>query len=725
MTTITRIKKRDGRIVPFDQNKITEAIWKSAQSVGGTNKELAVKISNQIATVLEVFFKDQNDIPTVEQIQDLVEKILIEAGHAKTAKAYILHRQRQHDLRARKAELLGADLQTKFSLNALKVLHERLLLKDENGNIKETPEQLFLRVAKNIAMADATYFDFNVNETEEKFYDIMFNLDFLPNPPTLTNAGTKVQQLASCFVLPIENSVESIFETLKNTALLHQTGGDTGFNFSKIRPRGDISSSTNNLSSGPIPYIKVFDTATDTIKQAGDRRGANMGILNINHPDILEFINCKERENEIRNFNISVGITNEFMEAVTKNEMYDLIDPCTNEKTNSLHAGSVFELLVTKAWNDGEPGIIFLDQLERSNPTPKTGKITATCPCGEQPLLDNEACALGAINLSRFVKDKEIDWERLKTVVHDSVHFLDNCIDMSECKLPDVKKTVLENRKIGLGVIGFADMLYQLEISYNSDEGTAVAEKIMKFINSESHKASKTLAESRGSFPNFKYSIYPNKGYDKLRNATLTTIAPAETLSLIAETTCGIEPLNTLVYKKHVLDGSELLNVNRNFEKKAKELNILTPDLTRVIYKEGSIKKIPGIPDSLKQIFVVSADIRPEWHIRMQAAFQKYTDNSVAKIISFPAHATMTDVTKAYLLSYKLGCKGAAVYRDKSRRKPVMTHLGKNEIENTLPEDIYIDNQTSLPFNNETRDEHRSIKTNSEEIIPPPIISTV
>jgi ribonucleoside-diphosphate reductase alpha chain len=721
MNPIKQIKKRDGRIVPFDQNKITEAIWNAAKSVGGTDKELAKKISNQVAAVLEVFFKDKTEAPTVEQIQDLVEKILIENGHAKTAKAYILYRQKQNDLRDKKAEIIGEEKETIFSLNALKVMQQRYLLRDEKGNIKETPEQLFRRVAHNIAKADLGYGDFNAKESEETFYNMMMALDFLPNSPTLMNAGTKVQQLAACFVLPIEDSVDSIFDSLKKAALIHQTGGGTGFNFSKIRPRGDISMYTQNLASGPVSFIKVFDTATNTIKQGGKRRGANMGILNVDHPDILEFISCKEKEEEMPNFNISVGITDKFMEAIENDEMYDLIDPYTGKKTNSLHARSVFELIVSKAWSNGEPGVVFLDRIEESNPTPDQGEVIATNPCGEQPLLAHEACNLGSINVANYVKDNNIDWDRLKKTVKEAIHFLDNTIDMSDYKLEEVKKVVLENRKIGLGIMGFADLLYKLEIPYNSDDGINTAEKLMKFIQTEGHKASQELAKSRGSFPNFDFSFYPKKGVKRMRNATVTTIAPTGTISMIAETSPGIEPLFALVYTKHVLDGSELLYVNKLFEKKAVELNIYSQELMRRIAKEGSIKKIDGLPDSLKRIFVVTSDIRPEWHVRMQASFQKHTDNAVSKTINFPATATIEDVKKAYLLTYKLGCKGITIYRDRSRRKQVMTHLKKSEMENATPEDQFIDNQASLPFNTEAYYKENTPQKNSEEVIPPPI----
>lgn len=722
MSPIKQIKKRDGRIVPFDRDKIENAIWKAAESVGGTDRELSKKIANQVETVLEVFFKDKNDVPTVEQIQDLVEKILIENGHAKTAKAYILYRQKQREIRDKKAEILG-ERETEFSLSALKVLQQRYLQRDTAGNITETPEQMFERVAHSIAKADLKYGDHNARETERQFYEMMRSLDFLPSSPTLMNAGTKVQQLGSCFVLPIEDDIESIFDSLKKAAVIHQTGGGTGFNFSKIRPRGDISYATQNPAAGPVPFIRVFDTATETVKHSGKRRGANMGILNVTHPDILEFISCKENENELTNFNISVGVTDTFMEAVENDTMYDLLDPRTGEKVNSLHARSVFELIVTKAWSNGEPGIVFLDRIRESNPTPDIGEIVATNPCGEQPLLAYEACNLGSINLAHFVKDGDIDWDKLKKTVHLAVHFLDNSVDVSDYKLAEVKEAVQQNRKIGLGVMGFADMLFNLEIPYNSDDGVLTAEKVMGFINEESHSASQKLAETRGSFPNFNLSFWPQKGYDKLRNATVTTIAPTGSISMIAETSPGIEPLFSLVYTKHVLDGGEFLYVNKYFEQKAVEMNIYSRDLMRAIAKEGSIRRLDGMPDSLRRVFVVAQDIRAEWHVRMQAAFQKHTDNAVSKTINFPSYATAEDVKEAFLLAHKLGCKGITVYRDKSRKKQVVSQLDRKEIENAVPEDPYEDTQVSLPFNNESYYREPRARRNTEEVIPPPVSS--
>lgn len=721
MSSIKQVIKRDKRIVPFDQNKITEAIWRAAQSVGGKDKELAKKISNQVTAVLEIFFKSETKIPTVDQIHDLVEKILIEDGHAKTAKAYILYREKHSANRGGKTVILGEGMNTRFSLNALKVLEQRCLQKNEDGEIIETPEQMFKRVAKAVAEPDKKHKDFNQAESEEAFYKMMIDLDFLPNSPALMNAGTKSQQMAACFVLPVEDSVESIFGTLKNAVIIHKTGGGTGFNFSKISPRGEVIASGRETSSGPVSFINVFDTATSTIAKAGRRRGANMGILNVNHPDILEFIGCKEKEGSFPNFNISVGITDDFMRAVENDDMYNLVDPNTEKTTNTLHARSVFDLVVSRAWQNGEPGVVFLDRINSDDPVPSEEGIIATNPCGEQPLQAYEACNLGSINLSHFVKEGKIDYERLKKTVDTAVHFLDNVIDAGDYMIPEIAEKVKANRKIGLGLMGFADMLFQLEVGYDSEEGLQVAEQVMSFIQIEAHEASKKLAEKRGSFPDFEKSVYPSRGYTCMRNATVTTIAPTGTISMIAETTPGIEPLYALVFIKLVLDGSELMYVNDCFEQKAKQMNIYNQELMHTIARQGSLQKITGIPESLKKVFKVAGDVSPLWQVQMQSVFQKFTDNAVSKTVYFASDATIEDVKQTLLLAYKTGCKGVTVYRDKSRKKQVLTHLEKREYQNFYNEKNYVDNQTSLPFNSDTSVDDMKFKKNTQEVLPPPI----
>ncbi len=720
MAPIRHVQKRDGSIVKFDQNKITEAIWKAAQSVGGTDHALAEKISNQVATVLEVFFKDKNNIPTVEQIQDFVEKILIESGHAKTAKAYILYREKHQEMRDEKADILGMETSSKFSVNAIKVLKQRYLLRDENHNVIETPEGMMRRVAHAIGQADKNYKGSNAEQTEQKFYEMLMNLDFLPNSPTLMNAGTQRPQLAGCFVINVEDSIESIFEAVKKTAMIHQTGGGTGFNFSKIRPRGDYVETTHGTASGPVSFMRVFDTSTSTMKSGGKRRGANMGILNVNHPDILEFITCKENENKITNFNISVGVTDEFMKAVEENKDYDLIDPHTGEAVNRLNARGVFELIIASAWKNGEPGLVFLDRIEKDNPTPAVGKLEATNPCGEQPLLAFEACNLGSINVARFAKNDDVDWERLAQTVESAVHFLDNVIDVSNYLLPEISDIVRANRKIGLGMMGFADLLVQLTIPYDSDEGIKLAGKLMEFIETHAKKASVTLGEQRGSFPNFPKSVYPGKGFKAMRNATVTTIAPTGTIAMIAECSFGIEPLYAIVYTKEVLDKSELIYTNRYFEKELMQRKLYNKDLMRKIaLNNGSVQSVREVPADMKKIYVTSEDIAPEWHVKIQAAFQKFTDNAISKTINFPNDATIEDVKKAYLLAYELGCKGITIYRNKSRDIQVLKH------EVALQKEQPDNEQASLPFDEKGLSKAKTVPVSkAREVSLPPIQSS-
>ncbi|RLF46704.1 MAG: ribonucleotide-diphosphate reductase subunit alpha [Thermoplasmata archaeon] len=561
----------------------------------------------------------------------------------------------------------------KLTKNAMKVLEKRYLRKDEKGKVIETPDEMFKRVAHNIALADENYGG-DVKKTEKEFYEIMSNLYFLPNSPTLMNAGTSIQQLSACFVLPVEDSMDKIFETLKHTALIHQSGGGTGFSFSKIRPKGDIVKSTGGIASGPVSFMKVFNSATDVIKQGGRRRGANMGILRVDHPDIMEFITCKEDPKELTNFNISVAVTDEFMEKAMKGEEYDLINPRTKKPVKKLNAAEVFNKIVEEAWKSGEPGLVFIDEINRHNPTPHIGQIEATNPCGEQPLLPYESCNLGSINLARFVKNGEIDWKKLKDVTWKAVHFLDNVIDMNKYPIPQIKKMTLANRKIGLGVMGFADMLIQLNIPYDSNEALELGEKIMSFIQKEAKQASIELGKERGSFPNFKGSIYDGK-YEAMRNATVTTIAPTGSISIIAGCSSGIEPLFAISFVRNVLDEEDrLYEINPYFEKIAKEMGFFSQELMRKIAdNNGSVQGIEEVPEEVQRIFVTALDISPEWHVRMQAAFQKYVDNATSKTINLRQDATVEDVKKAYMLAYQLKCKGITVYRYGSRPEQVIS----------------------------------------------------
>ncbi len=678
MPSIKQIRKRDGRIVKFEKSKITDAVLKALTATGEQDGILADRLAGKVVEHLESQ-TPKNRIPNVEEIQDIVEHVLMSEGHAKTAKAYILYRRERAKIREAKA-LLGVQDDLKLTINAAKVLEKRYLKRDGDGKVAETPSQMFRRVADNVAKADEFYGakKEEIKKIADEFYGIMSKLEFLPNSPTLMNAGTPIQQLSACYVMPIEDSIAGIFDTLKNTALLQQTGAGTGFSFSRIRPRGSLVRSTGGSSSGPVSFLKVYNSVTDAIKSGGKRRGANMGILRVDHPDIVEFIISKEKDESLASFNISVAITDKFMKAVQENKTYNLIDPHTGELVNKLDAGRVWDLLMTMAWKSGDPGIVFIDRINQteSNPTPKLGMIESTNPCGETPLLPYESCNLGSINLSKMVKEEAgksaVDWDKIKDVVWKAVHFLDNVIDMNKYLMPDIESITKANRKIGLGVMGFADLLIELWIPYNSEEAVKIAEKVMKFIDEESKNASAELAKGRGQFPNFRKSIWPKKGFKMLRNAVTTTIAPTGTISIIAGCSSSIEPLFAVSYVRNILDQTELLEVNPIFEKVAKEKGFYSEELMRLVARQGSIQHIKEIPEDVKKIFVTAHDIGPEDHVNIQAAFQKHIDLGVSKTVNFPNEATVEDVEKVFLMAYKSGCKGITIYRDRSKSEQVL-----------------------------------------------------
>ncbi len=560
-----------------------------------------------------------------------------------------------------------------LSDNARQVVERRYLLKDELGRIVETPREMFRRVAKAVAEADSRYDEGpNVRELEQEFFDLLVNLDFLPNSPTLMNAGTEIGQLSACFVLPVGDSIRSIFDAVKNMAMIHQSGGGTGFSFSRLRPKDDVVKSTGGIASGPLSFMRVFDEATEIIKQGGRRRGANMGILRVDHPDIVDFIRAKEKGRFLTNFNISVSATDRFMEAVKSDGRYDLINPRTGKITKTLRAKAVFDRAVKSAWKTGDPGFIFIDEINRHNPTPDLGEMESTNPCGEQPLLPYESCNLGSINLSRMVRDGGVDWEKLKRTAHMGIHFLDNIIDINHFPLSEIASITKGNRKIGLGVMGFAEMLIQLGIPYASNEALEVAEGVMKFIQEEAIAQSMELARQRGSFPNFRGSLWEKRGYNGMRNASVITIAPTGTLSIIADTSSGIEPLFAISFYREILEGTKLLEVNRLFQSMAEAEGIASRELMESIALKGSIQDLPSVPVHFKHIFLTALDIPPEWHVKMQAAFQKYTDNAVSKTINLPQDATVEDVAEAYLMAYESKCKGITVFRYGSKKHQVL-----------------------------------------------------
>jgi ribonucleoside-diphosphate reductase alpha chain len=629
------------------------------------NSALATDISRSLREEIRKMELQRVTIPILERI---IEDKLKEYGIIKANPVRL-----DSSMFSKKKKLL-------LSENARTVLERRYLRKDEEGRILETPEEMFRRVAHHIAQAERAYRndEAHLKKMEETFYQMMADFDFLPNSPTLMNAGRRLGQLAACFVLPVEDSMEGIFDALKNAALIHKSGGGTGFAFSRLRSKNSKVGTTGGIASGPVSFMKIFNTATEQVKQGGTRRGANMAILKVHHPDIMEFITCKKSNRDLNNFNISVGVTDTFMEAVKGERNYDLIDPRENKKVGDLDASQVYQALVHQAWENGDPGVIFMDRVNRDNPTPGLGEIESTNPCGEQPLLPMEACNLGSINLARFVVDRgdtpAIDFDRLRDMVWLAVRFLDNVIDMSKYPLPEIEKMARGNRKIGLGVMGFADLLYQLAIPYDSERALDLSEKVMGFIQAESHQASRALADERGVFENYEKSVFKDRENSRFRNATVTTIAPTGTLSIIAGCSSGIEPLFAISFVRRVMDNDELVETNPYFEKVAKERGFYSAELMDTIARAGSIRNVEGIPGDVKEVFVTAHDVTPEWHVRMQAAFQKHTDNAVSKTVNLPKEATTADVRRVYDFAYELGCKGVTIYRDGSRENQVLSY---------------------------------------------------
>jgi len=663
--TVIQVRKRNGTIALFNKQKVMLAVSKAMDAVDDLDLAQAEIIGNEV--VERANEKLGGTIPSVEQVQDIVEEILMKSGHVKVAKAYILYRHQRYELReAKKALLHGVmDDEIEFSINALQILENRYLLRNENGVLVETPSQMFKRVAKHIANADKKY-NGNPKESEKSFYSVLSKKLFLPTSPTLMNAGTPLGQLVSPFAVPVDDDVSSIFDAVKYAALVHQSGGGTGFSFSRLRPRRDKVGGALGISSGPLSFMRIFEISVDIIKQAGKRQGANMGILRVDHPDIMEFINLKADGVSMPNFNLSVGLTDAFMRALRGGTNYSIINPRNKGAIATIPARVVFDNIVAMAWRKGEPGIVFLDRINKKHSCQHLGRIETTSPCGEMPLLPFESAAEGSINLVKMVDDDNIfNWERLKQVLNTAVHFLDNVITINKYPLKEIREASLNTRKMGLGIMGFADVLYKMGIKYDSDEGVIWAKKIMSFVQKTAHDASEKLAISRGDFPAWKGSKFELEKR-RMRNATVTAILPTGTMSMIADVSPGLEPNFALCFIRKALDGREFVYTNSYFKNALIKEKIYSETMLRNIAKRGTMQGMTEIPKKIRDIFVTAQDIPARWHIKMQAAFQEFTDGAISKTINFSSSATVKDVEEGLLAAWDLGCKGVTVYRDGS-----------------------------------------------------------
>lgn len=667
-----KVLKRNDREQELTAEKIADSIFLAAQDVGGTDRKLAGKIAIEVIARIKKQYGRMKSVSSAE-IGDMVERMLLEKTHYKTAKAYILNREKKRQVEASK-RALGVHDDVGLSLNALTVAKEKYLLRDNEGEVQESVGGMFDRTAKFLASAEKNT---KRKEWQEKFATVMKEQRFIPGGRTLANSGTANNQLANCFVMPMPDNIEGIFESLKESSILKKYGGGVGFTFGHIRPKGDTVSTTSGAAAGPVALMQLVNDASDIYLQAGKRRSGNMVTLPITHPDIIDFIHCKESGYNFPHINFSIAITNTFIDAVKANAEWELINPRNGKVTTKVSAKGLMEEAARMAWKNGDPGLIFIDEIEKYNPTPHVGPLETVNLCGEQPLLSYEACNLGSINLATHVSgtngDTTIDYKSLEQTVRLGVRMLDDVVSVCEYPLKKVADTVHGNRKIGLGVMGWADLLVKLHVAYDSEKALMLAEEVMAFVQKIGHDESEKLGKEKGNFPNFKGSRWQKMSYKHFRNATVTTIAPTGTISMMAGASSGIEPHFALAYYRKSMGQYNLPEVNSDLVKAIKHVNgLYSADLMDEIARTGSIQQLESIPQAIREVFVTAMDIKPETHVQMLAAFQKYTDNAVSKTINLPADASVEDVMNVYMLAASLKCKGITVYRDKSRGEQVL-----------------------------------------------------
>ena len=669
--SISSVRKRDGRLVAFDAERIAEAIFRAAREAGRPDRALAAEVTR--LAVEDLAGRVDGRPPRVEEIQDSVERALMSMGLPEVARRYVLYRRRRAELREAK-RLLGVEDELKLTLNAVAVLRERYLLRDDEGRIRESTRGMTERVARHVAAAEDRFAPGSSAGWERRFAGALAALEFLPNSPTLMNAGTDLGLLSGCFVLPVEDSLDSIFTTLKDTALVHQAGGGTGFSFSRVRPAGDAVRSTHGVASGPVSFMRIYDAATEVIKQGGRRRGANMAVLHVSHPDVREYTDVKRTRGALENFNLSVAVPDAFMRAVERNGDQRLVNPRTGRTVARVPARSLFEHITQSAWETGDPGLLFIDRVNRDNPVPSRGRIEATNPCGEVPLMPYESCNLASVNLARMVAGAGVDWRKLRETVRLAVRFLDDVIEVNRYPTPEIEEATEQTRKIGLGVMGLAELLALLGVPSDSEHAVRLGGRIVRAVRKEAEQASADLAAERGAFPLFGESVFARKGAAARRNAQLMSIAPTGTISIIAGTTSGIEPMFAVSYVRNVL-GGQLVEANPVFERVARERGFYSDDLMAGIARTGGVRGNAAVPEDARRAFVTALEMAPEWHLRMQSAFQRHVDGAVSKTVNLPPAASVADVRSIYIDAWRARVKGITVYRYGSRPDQVLSFL--------------------------------------------------